>query len=498
MNRLHAKTVLLGLLCCCLPVLFSTRDVLAQDTTTTAADDTTTADDTASENELGLDSDGHKGEDACPPETCEWGWSKVKPLGDQKTYNPTPTPTPNQCGDMYCNEATETADSCPSDCGMCGDGDCWGPMESVANCPKDCHTCGDNLCSEPFENNESCPKDCSRCGDGICDCIGENINTCPQDCSTCGDNVCSPNENAETCPKDCAECGDGICSAGENCPKDCHQCGDGKCDEEFGECLANCVQDCTVCGDHVCSAGETQHNCPKDCGNPTPTPTPTAPPTPVPTPPPLNCPPGKPLSCNEKLGICACGRCADDPFHKECLGCFSPETKIVMADKSERSISHIRAGDKVWNPISQKAMTVKYPTVGPEDVPMYKVGFGTTAVVITEGHPMVVNNSALEADWMNLRGVISPASLKGGSPAPKLPAGYIVKRANELKTGDRILSKDGKFREITVLQKLPVKSDQMVHNLMLDTDSTNPDDHMLIADGVITGDLFLQEQVDKK
>lgn len=430
----------------------------------------------------------HAGEDSCPPEQCTWGWSQVW------TYpTPFPTPTPHLfCGDGVCSaESGETAATCPVDCGFCGDNVCsFG--ENSENCAEDCAFCGDNICSPPIESNANCPQDCVVCGDGICG-PGENTSNCAQDCANCGDGICSANENIQNCARDCSVCGDGICSDGENCPQDCNKCGNGVCDQ--GENLNNCAQDCKVCGDGICSAGETKKNCPDDCGPP-PVPTP----KPTPTPPLLNCPPGVEFNCNAALQICACGRCAHDPFHKECLGCFSPETKIMMADKTMRTISQIKAGDLVWNPVTEKAIAVRYMTMGPEEIPMYQLGYGTTSIEVTEGHPVIVKNDRLEADWIALSGVVGDVSLRSDKPQlhSEMPRGYLVKKASELTIGDKVFGADGSFHKLTVLRKLPVKPDQVVLNIRLDTDSENPDDRMLVADGIVTGDLWLQLKLDGK
>ena len=62
------------------------------------------------------------------------------PTGTGPVESPTGTPPPPACGDGVCN-GTESAASCPADCGppppACGDGACNG-TESAASCPADC------------------------------------------------------------------------------------------------------------------------------------------------------------------------------------------------------------------------------------------------------------------------------------------------------------------------------------------------------------------------
>lgn len=129
-------------------------------------------------------------------------------------------------------------------------------------------TCGDGTCAAS-ESCDSCPSDCgacSACGDGACG-AGESCSTCPADCGacrTCGDRLCGPDGHGGSC---------GSCATGQQCTSAgaCiagPRCGDGACNGT--ETCATCTMDCgpcpTSCGDHVCTTGETCANCPMDCG----------------------------------------------------------------------------------------------------------------------------------------------------------------------------------------------------------------------------------------
>jgi hypothetical protein len=133
------------------------------------------------------------------------------------------------CGDGFC-EGTETATTCPGDCGppVCGDGICR--AETCGSCPGDCGACpacGDGTCNGS-ESCGSCPADCSAfcatCGDGRC-VSGESCGSCPSDCgscTTCGDRFCDVGESCATCTTDCGTCGGDrnpyeTCSAHADC-----------------------------------------------------------------------------------------------------------------------------------------------------------------------------------------------------------------------------------------------------------------------------------------
>ena len=114
------------------------------------------------------------------------------PSGTGPAESPTGTLPPPACGDGACN-GTESAASCPADCGppppACGDGACNG-TESAASCPADCGppppACGDGACNGT-ESAASCPADCGppppACGDGACNGT-ESTTSCPADCAS--------------------------------------------------------------------------------------------------------------------------------------------------------------------------------------------------------------------------------------------------------------------------------------------------------------------------
>ena len=211
------------------------------------------------------DGDPCSPDDQCLDGVCTW-----------KSIDPECVP----CGDGKC-VYTESAESCPQDCGWCGDGICGLPENGPngGTCPKDCLTpCGNGIC-EGGETADICKVDCGGCGDDFCG-LNESHDSCPNDCPpTCGDGNCQADESPDTCPVDCMPpCGDGICETGENtvlCPVDCAVCGDDVCgkDEDKETCAMDCA---TACGNGKCEGGETgakclepacsKEYCPQDCG----------------------------------------------------------------------------------------------------------------------------------------------------------------------------------------------------------------------------------------
>jgi len=143
------------------------------------------------------------------------------------------------------------------------------------------------------------------------------------------------------------------------------------------------------------------------------------------------------------------------------LGCFEFHTKIRMGDGTDKEVADIVKGDMVMNPIRNVPMRVKRTTMGPEKYELVVVRAGDATVKVTTQHPMLT------------------------------PGG--VKAALHLTNADSIQDAKGNWRRIDSVSRergrLPVV------NLELDAPTSDPEDHALLANGLITGDLYLQEKL---
>jgi len=160
-------------------------------------------------------------------------------------------------------------------------------------------------------------------------------------------------------------------------------------------------------------------------------------------------------------------RNADSPncklsfFNRINLGCFEYHTKIRMADGIDKEIAAIEIGDRVLNPILGKSARVKRTTKGPEAYPLVVIKVGGDTVRVTRQHPML--------------------TAKG------------VKAAWYLAAGDEIQDLNGKWRRVDNISHEVTRNP--VINIEIEGASADPSDHALLADGVITGDLYLQEHL---
>lgn len=144
-------------------------------------------------------------------------------------------------------------------------------------------------------------------------------------------------------------------------------------------------------------------------------------------------------------------------------GCFAAGTQIRMADMSLKSVEKIEAGDNVYNPVTRSAVTVSRTVAGPEEDPLIKITTGEHEVIVTSKHP-----------FQTTKGLIAAAHLK---------------------TGDRILARGGRYQTTTSVETLTNKDPAFVYNFAVASSEVGPTGHMVEADGIVTGDLFLQEQV---
>lgn len=148
-------------------------------------------------------------------------------------------------------------------------------------------------------------------------------------------------------------------------------------------------------------------------------------------------------------------------------GCFALSTKIKLFDGTEKLAVNVEKGDRLLNPITKKSVTVSEVVYGPEEnLGLIMVGVGENAVKVTTQHPFETQ--------------------KG------------LKSAADLTIDDKILTSAGKYQKLTTLKILAPVKNQRVINFVVSSDSKKPMDHMVLADGVVTGDLYLQRKLSRQ
>lgn len=147
-------------------------------------------------------------------------------------------------------------------------------------------------------------------------------------------------------------------------------------------------------------------------------------------------------------------------------GCFDNQTMITMGDGvTQKAISKIKKGDLVWNPVTKRAMPIKRMTVGPELKPLLEIKTKSSSVQVTGKHPF------------------------------KIKEGLLL-MAFELKEGDLVQTKNGKWEHVEAISSIHKKSENNdVWNIEVDGGFAE-ENHYLLADGIVTGDYLLQTQLE--
>lgn len=185
-------------------------------------------------------------------------------------------------------------------------------------------------------------------------------------------------------------------------------------------------------------------------------------------------------------------------FYVSCVGhrpnhsCFAPDSKILMSDKTTKPVQLLQEGDSVWNPVLKKAARIVRVLAGPEPTALIEVGFEGGILHATYNHPMITRQTAASAEEATLVN----ASLSS-RPENTSKGSFRVQKLSELQVGDEILTADGSYKRITSYKKLSIEKKQLVYNIVLEGTTSNPDEHVLVANGIVTGDFAIQQVVNK-
>jgi len=133
-------------------------------------------------------------------------------------------------------------------------------------------------------------------------------------------------------------------------------------------------------------------------------------------------------------------------------GCFGKDTKITMADGTQKLISDIKAGDQVLSE-KKESLTVKELIYGHEDAVIYMKTDAGEELAVSESHPVVTQ-----------RGIVA---------------------ARDLNAGDLLVRADGSQASLAALYKKDYHD--TVYNLKIDSVP-----RVIIANGFLAGDFEAQ------
>ena len=165
-------------------------------------------------------------------------------------------------------------------------------------------------------------------------------------------------------------------------------------------------------------------------------------------------------------------------------GCFSPDTKITMSDGSEKSVREISAGEYVKNASNGEPAKVVRIIEGPEQHKLVEINAAGRTLKVSKEHPMLVFGAGTSVQTISLR---SDSKLKGE-----------LLRADQLTPGMVLKLEDGSFAPIRSINRPEIEDAQYVVNFVLEANAGSDDSHMLISEGIVTGDLVLQRRLAKR
>lgn len=146
------------------------------------------------------------------------------------------------------------------------------------------------------------------------------------------------------------------------------------------------------------------------------------------------------------------------------VGCFAAGTKIKLENGEEKTISSLKRGDLVFNPKTEKSYPITRLISGPElRSPMYEIVLANgKRLTLTAKHPLDTN------------------------------IGLVLVR--DLKSSHLLLDSSGNTTKINKIRRLHgYKKD--VWNIQIGG-SSDLEDHFVLANGIVSGDLYIQEQAE--
>jgi len=156
----------------------------------------------------------------------------------------------------------------------------------------------------------------------------------------------------------------------------------------------------------------------------------------------------------------------DDDCHSLEEACVAGDTKIRLADGSEKLASAVKAGDSLWNPALKRAARVRRVTNGREWDAVYTFTAGSRQLRVNRQHPMAT-----------LRGLI--------------PAEFVI-------VGDQLTDASGAMVKVTAIEHGPIAKGIALYNFELEAKSADPTEHMLVANDLVTGDVVLQNKLRRE
>jgi hypothetical protein len=158
-----------------------------------------------------------------------------------------------------------------------------------------------------------------------------------------------------------------------------------------------------------------------------------------------------------------------------------------MADGSEMTINLLAKGDLVMDPLTGNGVAVRQVIAGPETIPVVEFALEGKTLRVTQEHPMVIRFAQSK---------LHPAALTapGTEHDRALTVPGELRKARDVAVGDELLLTGGKYARVTGIRRELIAATDKVFNFELEAEGAAAK-HLVIANGVVTGDLILQKRL---
>jgi hypothetical protein len=160
-----------------------------------------------------------------------------------------------------------------------------------------------------------------------------------------------------------------------------------------------------------------------------------------------------------------------------------------MADGRSKLVEDVIAGDLLWNPVKKAPTKVLQIVEGPEKRSLIKIATEDTSITTSQEHPIRV---AITSENSLVR--VSAQSKDLAEPNSK----WKVQQARDIKVGDSVQLSSGQTSRVTSVAEVPAEEGLYVINFILEGAADDADARMLVADGVVTGDLVVQQRLARQ
>lgn len=115
------------------------------------------------------------------------------------------------------------------------------------------------------------------------------------------------------------------------------------------------------------------------------------------------------------------------------IGCLAEGTEIAIHEGEVTRVENLRPGDKVWNPITRREMTIGKVVSGPESKPLLLIRTQLQNIVMTETHPVLTRVGRKSAkqltnkDFVQVEGRWLPILSLDSLPAARAPTVWNIK-----------------------------------------------------------------------